>query len=89
MPTLDTVQATDHQYQGIWRAAIQEYEKNTKVALPPNLDCIDDVLHLVEQRQNQFAGFRNKTQLGPIVKDVLSRVGSFADMVGTGVDIVS
>ena len=89
MPTPDTVQATDPQYQDIWLAAIQEYQRNTKVALPANFDSIDDVPHLVEQHQNQFARFRNKTQLGPIVKDVLSVVGSFADVVGTGVGIVS
>ena len=89
MPIPDTVQATDPQYQDIWRAAIQEYEQNTKVVLPGNLNSIDDVRPLVEQHQNQFADFRNKMQLGPIVKDVLSGVGSFADVVGTGVGIVS
>ena len=89
MPTPDVVQGTDPQYQEIWRAAIREYERNTKLALPANLDSIDDVTHLVEQHQNQFARFRNQTQLGPIVKDVLRCVGSFADVVGTGIGIVS
>ena len=89
MPTPETVQATDPQYEDIWRAAIQEYEKNTNVTLPANLDSINDVLHLVEEQQNQFAQFRNKRQLCPIVKDVLSVVESFADVVGTGVGIVS
>ena len=89
MPTPETVQTIDPRYEDIWRAAIQEYEKNTNVTLPANLDSIDDVLHLVEEQQNQFAQFRSKRQLSPIVKDVLSVVESFADVVGTGVGIVS
>ena len=89
MPTPETVQVTDPQCEEIWRAAIQEYEKNTKVTLPANLDSIDDVLHLVEAQQNQFAEFRSKRQLSPILKDVLRVVESFADVVGTGVGIVS
>ena len=89
MPTPETVQTIDPQYEDIWRAAIQEYEKNTKVPLPANLDSIDDVLRLVEEQQNQFAQFRSKRQLSPLVKDVLSVVESFADVVGTGVGIVS
>ena len=88
MPTFETVQAVDSQYESIWSAAIQEYEKNTKVTLPANLDSLD-VLRFVEGQQNQFAEFRNKAQLRPIVKDVLGVVESFADIVGTGVGIVS
>ena len=88
MLTLETVQAVDSKYESIWSAAIQEYEKNTKVPLPANLDSLD-VLRFVEGQQNQFAEFRNKAQLRPIVKDVLSVVESFADIVGTGVGIVS
>ena len=89
MPTLETVQATDPQYESIWSAAIQEYERNTKVALPANINSLDDVLHLVEEQQNQFAQFRNKRQLRPMVKDVLSVVESFAEVVGAGVSVVS
>ena len=89
MPTLETVQATDPQYQDIWRNAIQEYEKNTKVALPANLDSIDDVLDLIKEQENQVSEFRNITQLRPMVNDVLNGVESFADVVGLGVSIVS
>ena len=49
MPTPETVQVIDPQYEDIWSAAIQEYEKNTKVALPAKLNSMDDVHHLVEE----------------------------------------
>ena len=87
MPTLDA-EASDPQYHDIWKAAIREYEKTTKVALPANLDSVDDVLYLVEEQQKQFAEFRNKKQLRPMVKDVLSMVESFTEVVGAGVGVV-
>ena len=57
MATFESVQATDPQYEDVWSAAIQEYERNTKVPLPANLDSLDDVLHLVEEKQKQFLSF--------------------------------
>ena len=89
MTTLETARVAYPQYEDIWKDAIQEYEKNTKVALPANLDSLDDVLRLVEEQQKKFSEFRNKRQLGPIVKDVLRVVESFAEVVGAGVGVVS
>ena len=34
MPTLKTLQVANPQYKDIWKAAIKEYEKDTKVTLP-------------------------------------------------------
>ena len=89
MATLESVQLTDTQYEDIWSATIQEYERNTKVPLPANLNSLDNVLHLVEEQQKQFAQFCNKRQLRPIVKDILSVIESFTDVVGAGVGVVS
>ena len=92
MPTLETLPVADPQHEDIWNDAIKEYEKTTKVALPSktaNADSLDDVLRLVEEQQKQFAEFRNKGQVGAVVKVVLSLVESFAGVAGEGVGVVS
>ena len=92
MPTLETLPVADPQYEDIWKDAIKEYEKDTKVALPSKAakaNSLDDVLHLVEEHQNQFAEFRNKWQVGAVVKVVLNLVELFAEVAGEGVKLVS
>jgi len=93
MPTLETLQVADSQYEDIWKAAIEEYERNTKVTLPStktaNPNTLNDVLHLVERQQKQFAEFRQIGQVGPLVKDVVSVLESFAEVAGQGVSAVS
>ena len=92
MPTLETMQVADPQYEDIWKSAIKEYEKDTKVALPSrtaNTNSLDDVLRLMEEQQKQFAEFRKRGQVGVVVKGVLSLVESFAEVAGESVKLVS
>ena len=93
MPTLETLQVPDSQYQDIWKAALVEYERHTKVALPSiqiaNPNTLSDVLHMVEGQQKQFSEFRHKGQVGALVKDVVSVIESFAEVSGEGVSVVS
>ena len=50
MPTLETVQVADPQSKDVWSAAIQEYQGNTRVPLPADLDSFDDVLRLIKEQ---------------------------------------
>ena len=92
MPTLETLQVADSQYEDIWRDAIDKYEKVTKVALPSTTtiaNSLDDVVCLIEEQQEQFSEFRKKGQVGAVVKVVLGLVESFAEVAGEGVKLVS
>ena len=48
----------------------------------------DHVLHLIEEGQKEFAEFRSKRQMGPVVKIVLGLVEMFAEVAGAGVSVV-
>src|SRR6266481_305631 len=92
MSTLETTQVADPQYKDIWKATIKEYEKDTKVTLPSkmaNTNSLGDVLCLVEEQQKQFTEFRNKGQVGAMVKVVLSLIELFSKVAGEGVKLVS
>ena len=92
MPTLKTFQVADSHYEDIWRDAIDKYRKDTRVALPSkttSANSLDDVVGLIEEQQDQFAEFRNKGQVGAMVKVVLGLVESFAEVAGEGVKLVS
>jgi len=80
-----------HELQAMWNAAIKEYEKTTKVPLPSNTAdgfSRDHVLHLIEEEQKKFTEFRSKRQMGPVVKNVLGLVESFAEVAGAGISVV-
>ena len=90
--TLGTFPVADPQYVDIWHAAIKEYEKATQVPLPSNTAHAisrKDALQLIEDEQKQFAEFRSKGHVGPVVDTIFGMVESLAQAAGEGISVVS
>lgn len=79
----------DPPFEDIWRTAIREYEKNANVALPANLNSVDDALCLVDEKLEEFSEFSNQRRLRPNVTDVLRVVDLFSGAVEARVGVVS
>jgi len=69
MPTLETLQVADSQYEDIWKAALEEYERHTKIALPStktaNLNTLTMYSNWLKGSRNSSLNFVTKGRWGP------------------------
>ncbi|TFY70482.1 hypothetical protein EVG20_g2514 [Dentipellis fragilis] len=87
----------DNQLSKIWKAAIEQYEANTKINLKAaseshifaNISSPDELLKAIDDKQKNFVEYRKRgAKIKGALKPVLDVVGLLAGAAGEGVAIV-
>ena len=91
MPDTQKPQLADRQFIDIWKAAVDQYQSDTKATLPETLKDAtpDDVLALIDKRQKEFEAYRKQgRRVRNALEPVLCLVRSFSETAATIISVV-
>ena len=91
MPDTQKPQLADRQFIDIWKAAVDQYQSDTKATLSATLKDAtpDDVLALIDKRQKEFEAYRKQgRRVRNALEPILCLVRSFSETAATIISVV-